>query len=190
MFGMKRPYQASETVAGDTAASDADQRERSVGQPLRKRVVKRPTGGSLLLIIGVVMGLTILVPTVQRVIAQRQEIAQIERDISQANEDIQRIKADNARWDDPAYVKAEARGRLLFVQPGDTTYVVIGADKYRTADVPVDLSPQVHETKADPVALYVDSLIGADQAGAASGPIDGKQDTTTDGSVSEAPAND
>lgn len=145
-------------------------------RPKRRIVAKRPTGGSMLMLIALIVGVMILAPTVQRVISQRQEIAQIERDIQQANEDINRIKADNARWNDPAYVRAEARGRLLFVQPGDTTYVVIDSSRSKQVDVPADLSAEVHETKADPVALYVDSLIGADTAGAPHEPIDGKTD--------------
>lgn len=154
-------------VDAAASATDPDEAETpSVEQRKPQRARKRPSGGSILMLIAILVGVLILAPTIQRVIAQRQEIAQIERDIAEAREDIRQIEADTARWDDPAYVKAEARGRLLFVHPGDTTYLVVDAEKYRTADVPVDLSTDVHESDTDPVALYVDSLIRAETAGA------------------------
>lgn len=164
---MRRP------TSDERADAATDTPARSQVRTARLRITKRPSGGSILVLIGIIVGVLILAPTTQRVIAQRQEIAQIERDIAQAKQDIKQIETDNARWDDPAFVRAEARGRLLFVQPGDTTYLVIDAEKHHKTDVPVDLSTEVRETKADPVALYVDSLIGAEQANAPN-PVDGK----------------
>lgn len=47
------------------------------------------------------------------------------------------------RWDDPAYVKQQAKERFGWVSPGEVGYRVIGSDgKMQGADVPVLDSPE------------------------------------------------
>ncbi len=57
----------------------------------------------------------------QQITALQQEIRDREKRVGQLNDEI-------ARWDDDAYVKAQARQRLGWVMPGEVGYRVIGAD--------------------------------------------------------------
>ncbi len=83
-----------------------------------------------LLLLGVVIA-TVAVTLAQSLrvyFAQAQEIAALRTEIEQTNEQIATLKDQIERWNDPAFVKAEARERLGWVMPGETGYRVIGAD--------------------------------------------------------------
>lgn len=120
----------------------------------------------MLILVALVVAVATLSPTIQQLIGQRQHIAQLEEEISITTENIEDLEQSQARWDDPAYVRAQARGRLLFVEPGDTTYVVIDESTPRAPYEPVDVSVEVHETKTDSGELFLDSLIRASTADA------------------------
>jgi hypothetical protein len=57
----------------------------------------------------------------QQITALQQEIRDREKRVNELNDEI-------ARWDDDAFVKAQARQRLGWVMPGEVGYRVIGAD--------------------------------------------------------------
>ena len=57
----------------------------------------------------------------QQISALQQEIRDREKRVSQLDDEI-------ARWNDDAYVRAQARQRLGWVMPGEIGYRVIGAD--------------------------------------------------------------
>ena len=60
--------------------------------------------------------------------AQQSEIARHEASIRQHERDIADLQDQVARWQDPNYVKAQARDRLGWVMPGEVGYKVIGSD--------------------------------------------------------------
>ena len=129
-------------------------------------IERRPTGGSVLILVALVVAVATLSPTIQQLIGQRQHIAQLEEEIAETTQNIDDLEQEQARWDDPAYVRAQARGRLLFVEPGDTTYVVIYESTPRAPYQSVDVSVEVHETKTDSGELFLDSLIRSSTADA------------------------
>ena len=57
----------------------------------------------------------------QQITALQQEIRDREKRVDQLGDEVQ-------RWNDDAYVKAQARQRLGWVMPGEIGYRVIGAD--------------------------------------------------------------
>ena len=60
--------------------------------------------------------------------AQASDIAATKAEIAQREQRIADLQSDLARWDDPAYVKAQARVRLGWVVPGEVGYRVVDAD--------------------------------------------------------------
>lgn len=138
---------------------------------------RRLQGSSLLMLVALFLGVAMLAPTVQQVIGQRQRIADLEGTIATTQADIDRLNAEKLRWDDPAYVVAQARGRLLFVQPGDTTYLVLDGSPAPVAADGRDIASDQHETDSDPVALLLDSLIRS--ASTQPGPQPGDQPQPT-----------
>lgn len=83
-----------------------------------------------LIILGVVMAAIAitLAQSLRVYFAQRQEIAQYRAEIQTTTEQIADLEDKLARWDDPDFVRAEARSRLGWVMPGEVGYRVIGAD--------------------------------------------------------------
>lgn len=79
------------------------------------------------IVLGVVLlaGFTLLFPTVRAYLGQRAELDALEAQVAQAEQDERALERDLDRWQDPAYVAAQARERLSYVLPGETAYRVI-----------------------------------------------------------------
>lgn len=77
----------------------------------------------------------LLAPTVRSYVAQRSDIAALERQVAQGEERVAQLEAEQERWRDPAYVEQQARERLKFVRPGEVSYTVIGADEVTEAEI-------------------------------------------------------
>src|SRR4051812_1956862 len=58
-------------------------------------------------------------------LSQQAEIDQLERNQAAQSAHIKDLAGQVAKWKDDEYVKAQARGRLLFVPPGEKPYLVI-----------------------------------------------------------------
>jgi cell division protein FtsB len=61
--------------------------------------------------------------------SQRADLAELRARTATQEQRVAALKAQKQKWDDPAYVEAQARSRLQFVMPGETGYVVLGPDE-------------------------------------------------------------
>jgi cell division protein FtsB len=59
---------------------------------------------------------------------QRSRIAALEAEASERQKAVAELDTELRRWQDPAYVQAQARKRFGWVLPGETGYVVVGGD--------------------------------------------------------------
>ena len=67
-------------------------------------------------------------------LSQRNDIGHLRAEVSQQEKRVAALEKSRARWNDPAYVEAQARERLHYVMPGETSYVVLGADEAPSPD--------------------------------------------------------
>lgn len=83
-----------------------------------------------LLVLGLAMGVVtvLLAPNVHTFLQQRAEISALRADIAVKEGQQDNFEAELARWDDPAYVKQQARDRVSMLMPGETGYWVYGAN--------------------------------------------------------------
>jgi cell division protein FtsB len=79
-------------------------------------------------ILVIVSGTFIISPDVEAFLNQRREIAEVEASIQQANDALAEMQAERDRWQDPVYIRAQARDRLYYVLPGEVSYLVMDAD--------------------------------------------------------------
>jgi len=99
----------------------------------------KPAGGSftgralILALVAATLLVTLAVP-VRAWFAQRAEIAGLRSDVAEAQERVAALEVEKERWEDPAFVAAEARRRLHFVLPGEVGYVTLGSEESLTAD--------------------------------------------------------
>lgn len=86
---------------------------------------------------GVAVVLAILVaPYLRPWMAQQSQIKEKAAQADALQQRVDALTAERARWNDPNYVKAQARTRLNFVMPGELGYVVLpdGTRSGRPAD--------------------------------------------------------
>jgi cell division protein FtsB len=94
------------------------------GERPRSRLTGR--GAVLVLVLAV---LTVsYASSLRAYLQQRAHINDLKASIARHEADIDALETEKARWDDPAYVRAQARERLGYVMPGDKSYVVLGED--------------------------------------------------------------
>jgi cell division protein FtsB len=94
----------------------------------------RIPGAAIAALVLLVLAVLSLAPAVSTYLAQQREIADTETRIAAQEADLQHLAAQTARWDDPAYVRAQAGSRLFYVTPGTTAYRVIHAKATGTAE--------------------------------------------------------
>ncbi len=85
--------------------------------------------GRMLALAVVMIAITImLAPTVKIFFEKRAEIAALQADISAKQAQQNDLRRQVSRWQDPNYVKQQARDRINMVMPGETGYWVFGSD--------------------------------------------------------------
>jgi len=78
----------------------------------------------------VVVGLLAIsyVGTLRIYLNQQSDMATARTQIAERQATIARLEDELARWNDPSYIKTQARERLGWVMPGEVGYRVIGTD--------------------------------------------------------------
>ena len=62
-------------------------------------------------------------------LSQRGDIGDYRAKVAAQEKRVADLALARERWNDPAYVKAQARERLHFVMPGETVYIVLEPDE-------------------------------------------------------------
>ena len=83
----------------------------------------------------IVLGVLTLAPRVQEWFVLRQQVAQAQADVEQARKDVASMQSEVKRWEDPVYIRSQARDRLYYVMPGEVSYLVMDADGVNTSDI-------------------------------------------------------
>lgn len=111
--------------------------------------------GRMLALAVVMIAITImLAPTVKIFFDKKAEIDALNADIAARQAEGDTLRQQVSRWQDPNYVKQQARDRINMVMPGETGYWVFGSD------LPAgEISSQPGAAAQDPADLpWVDSL--------------------------------
>ena len=99
------------------------------GQAEEHPVPAKAFSGRMLALLVVMIAITImLAPTVKIFFEKRAEIAALQADISDKQAQQDELRRQVSRWQDPNYVKQQARDRINMVMPGETGYWVFGSD--------------------------------------------------------------
>jgi len=112
---------ASRPVRTAPVAGRPEQAERSDSRSRRQGL----TGRAAVLVLVVCALVVSAALPLRELFAQRGEISALEQEQAQAQARVDALEAEKARLGDPAYVAAEARRRLHFVLPGETSYVLV-----------------------------------------------------------------
>ena len=116
------------TPAGRAARPASSRRTVNVGPGITRRTVAtRPRGltgrASVLIVVLVALALAYTYP-LRVYLAQESQIAQMESDQAAQRKAITATQEELAKWNDPEYVRAQAREKLFYVRPGETPLLV------------------------------------------------------------------
>lgn len=102
----------------------------------------------LLILAGVLaLAFVVVFPSLRGYLTQRAQYDAVLDQIDEARATSTALEEELARWEDDEYVKTQARERLSYVMPGETTYVVVGADSFED-DAGADPSPGSAEERS------------------------------------------
>lgn len=131
----KAPVSASRQVREPKAAkSRAPKASRSAASAEWMRGMRLNTY-TITLLAMIVLGVLTLAPRVQEWFVLRQQVAQAQADVEQARKDVTTMQSEVKRWEDPVYIRSQARDRLYYVMPGEVSYLVMDADGVNTSDI-------------------------------------------------------
>jgi hypothetical protein len=104
----------------------------------------------------------ILAPSLRILAEQQQEIAQLRAELEQTQQEVFDLEEQRERWKDPSFVETQARERLMFVYPGDITYLVIDDLEDDGDDADTVISPTIVAAETDwREALLASYLVAA-----------------------------
>ncbi len=120
----------------------------------------------------IVFGVFTLAPQLQYWFQQRQQITDAQAQVAAMRDANNQLKDSKNRWEDPVYVRSQARDRLFYVLPGEISYLVVGADTANASDVAGTLgeklaqerktnsiSQSIAQTKNNWVSNLVESVV-------------------------------
>jgi cell division protein FtsB len=149
------------TLAPPAGASSVEKPAARNARAPRGARIPRPRGGrpsrysfrfsglTFVILAVLVAFVVVLAPGLRLYIEQRQQLAALQQTVTDQEQQSAELGAQVARWSDPAYIKAQARDRLYFVMPGETSFLVID-DQPPTApaDAPV-ATTGIQNTRVD-----------------------------------------
>ena len=155
----KRPEQATRNKL---RSEDRDSLLSSIGR----------NGYLVTLLVIIVFGIFTLAPQVQMLYQQRQQIADVQAQVDAAKQAALNMQTERKRWEDPVYVRAQARNRLYYVMPGEVSYLVMDANGVNQSDVSgtvgsqitkrthmAEVSKDIHTTKNNWMNNLLESVI-------------------------------
>jgi len=113
---------------------------------------------AFLLIVG---ALIVLAPSLRILVEQQQEITALELRVVEQQAVVDDMQTNIDRWQDPAYIEAQARDRLLYVYPGDITYLVIDDGRTVATEAELALSAEIQATRIDWTRAVLSSIVTA-----------------------------
>lgn len=98
-----------------------------------------------ILLLVIALAVAVALPSVRAYINQQETLGGLRAEAQAGRDEVDNLTAEVARWEDPAYVVAQARERLTYVFPGETPYRVVDAE---VIDGPADGSPAAEREPA------------------------------------------
>jgi cell division protein FtsB len=100
----------------------------------------------LMLIVG---ALVVLAPSLRILVEQQREIAALEARVIAQERAVEGLNSEIDRWSDPAFIESQARDRLLYVKPGDVSYLVIDDGATIETESLQPISDDIERTRVD-----------------------------------------
>jgi len=130
-----------------------DNKPTPEGEPV---AAHRFSGRIAALIVVLAFFAVMLVPTVNYYRTQMAELNELNASIDSLEAQRDDLKAEIARWDDPLYIKQQARERINLVMPGEKLYMVVG-DRPEESESDTEANGSTFEVRQE--LPWVDALL-------------------------------
>jgi len=137
------PHEAAQI---DAANEESRMTNDDEGVPPEDPAVSRAwtnlTGrAAVLALVVCVLAISLAYP-LREYLAQHGDIGGMRSRVAEQAKSVADLRAEEKRWQDPAFVERQARERLHFVMPGETSYVVLEPDEAPAPDGVVVSAPR------------------------------------------------
>lgn len=113
-----------------------------------------------------VMAVLVLAPTIRLYTTQQQQVSDLAAQNRAQQAKVDQLNQQIKDWDDPDYIRAQARDRLLYVMPGETSYLIIDDVPKTPAAASTKVSTKVQQQTGDWSATLLRSMLEQPKAGA------------------------
>ena len=86
-----------------------------------------------------------LAPPIKSYFTQRAQISALKSQVASDQTALEKALAELSTWQDPNYVKSQARERLHFVMPGERQYIVTGSEVTQSQPQTTQVAKQLPE---------------------------------------------
>lgn len=118
------------------------------------------SGAWLALFVAALIAVVVLFEPIQIWFEQEARVGELRAEVTKSKAAVASMQEDLKRWGDKAFIEAQARQRLLFVYPGDVSYLIVN-DITVDDTVAVDTSAEVTTTDINWVDALVASFVAA-----------------------------
>ncbi|NYE35494.1 cell division protein FtsB [Nocardioides cavernae] len=140
------------------------------GAPVRPAAARsggrRPrfTGRAAVLVLVLAVLTVSYASSLRAYLQQRSHIGDLKAQIAEREASIDDLEREKKRWDDPAYVKAQARARFGYLMPGESGFEVIGVDG-KPLEAQAELNDPDDVIKTVPTAWWTSAWESMELAG-------------------------
>ena len=124
----------------------------------------RLTGRAIVLVLVLAVLAVSYASSMRAYLQQRAHISELKTAIAEREASINDLESEKRRWQDPAYVEAQARAHFGYMMPGETGFVVLDA-RGRPLDAGAQLSDPDEVVKTQPTAWWDDAWASVELAG-------------------------
>lgn len=93
----------------------------------------------------VLVAFVVLAPTVRAYVTQQEQLREVNATLAAAEDDLAALTGELEQWQDDDFVRAQARERFNYVEPGETSYRVIDPETVLGADPIADLTAEAQQ---------------------------------------------
>ena len=131
---VRKPTARKPAAKRPVKAAKGASRVSSLSQDTRNWIASNFDGRNALVLVMIVVGVVTVAPNVQTFFSYRQQIADMQAQVDAEKKELADMIVERKRWDDPVYVRSQARQRLYYVLPGEVSYLVMDAGSVNTSD--------------------------------------------------------
>ena len=124
--------------AGGTGSGSSGSRQRGLPTAVPERTLPPRV---VILAVVCLLAFVVIFTSLRAYLSQQAQYDAVVDRIKEASDTSTTLENELAQWKDDTYVRSQVRERLGYVMPGDTSYVVVGADSMKETEASGGATP-------------------------------------------------